>query len=802
MSLATRLLNLSMKEQICIAIIGLTLFCIGVILIVCCSLMYEILNKDYQQKKLYFYKRYKEYLESAFYFQNFYLMQYEEIIHRIQKQLWKMEQATTIYFTYNPTRDYSDYFINIDNTYNFTELDEKNEKETPYFYYISYNSNQTMNAYINIYTMKNYQILANSIITHDIYDYFRIPGYNVPIIERSPNFININYLTIFGFDRELVKEFDSNFSILAQESNMSKEDIFKKTFSEGKNLFFNKTKSFLYYISDKLEIFSYTYDKLYKEATSYYPDFFTNVENANKYTGILSAYCSLIDYFTNTIDILNTDNTNDYFYTRMLTIPNILYFLNSKLTYSLDIDFIPIHFENSTILSKELCSIFKIKQKFLKGNDFNYEEVYNDINTGSNIDICFLDKDILKEQEEIKEVFDSDLGIFMDMHNFLYQGIFNLIKDNNDCPFYFIKYSFPNYNSLKEFQSEYLISNQINYYAFTSFKVVQKYVDHVYQVSLNIFFFIVMVIVYSWLICLVINLIIFFRVIDQWTEPITKLQEAVESSNIKDESIFIYKYDDIINELFLTCKELLTGQIDNTENNLNNFNILGKEKDKKIDKNIYKKNLIINNEIMEELINKQQSMLDFSNNIKTNEPNSINTHTSPKVNKSLIKKSSSIENIKSLDNKKSEKKDSEKVKAEKRKENEPYINLFKIAEYLQFYRSKLESNNVMFLNGETDESKMSRMLSKNTKSINSSVSNQKNKNDENNENNYINMLDEKNISYLWYIETKKKYKNFNYTISSDYRELFTEFNDSYKNIRQSDDKKSIHAHKKDKNAGA
>jgi hypothetical protein len=438
----------------------------------------------------------------------------------------------------------------------------------------------------------------------------------------------------------------------------------------------------------------------------------------------------------------------------------------------------------------------------LKGNDFNYEEVYNDINTGSNIDICFLDKDILKEQEEIKEVFDSDFGVFMDIHNFLYQGVFNLIKDNNDCPFYFMKYSFPNYNSLKEFQSEYLISNQINYYAFTSFKVVQKYVDHVYQVSLNIFFFIVMVIVYSWLICLVINLIIFFRVIDQWTEPITKLQEAVESSNIKDESIFIYKYDDIINELFLTCKELLTGQIDNTENNLNNFNILGKEKDKKIDKNIYKKNLIINNEIMEELINKQQSMLDFSNNIKTNEPNSINTHTSAKVNKSLIKKSLSIENIKSLDNKKSEKKDSEKVKAEKRKENEPYINLFKIAEYLQFYRSKLESNNVMFLNGETDESKMSRMLSKNTKSINSSVSNQKNKNDENNENNYINMLDEKNISYLWYIETKKKYKNFNYTISSDYRELFTEFNDSYKNIRQSDYKKSIHAHKKDKNAGA
>ena len=97
MSLASRFLNLSMKEQICITIIALTLFCICVILIVCCSLIYEILDKDYEQKKLYFYKRYKEYIESVFYFQSFYLMQYEEIIHRMQKQTWRMEQSISIY---------------------------------------------------------------------------------------------------------------------------------------------------------------------------------------------------------------------------------------------------------------------------------------------------------------------------------------------------------------------------------------------------------------------------------------------------------------------------------------------------------------------------------------------------------------------------------------------------------------------------------------------------------------------------------------------------------------------------------
>ena len=63
MSLISWFLNLSMKEQICLAIISLTLFCILVILIVCCSLMYEILIKDYEQKKLYFYNRYKDNIE-------------------------------------------------------------------------------------------------------------------------------------------------------------------------------------------------------------------------------------------------------------------------------------------------------------------------------------------------------------------------------------------------------------------------------------------------------------------------------------------------------------------------------------------------------------------------------------------------------------------------------------------------------------------------------------------------------------------------------------------------------------------
>ena len=793
MSLSTCFLSLSMKEQICITIIALTIFCIGVILIVCCSLMYEILMNDYEQKKLYFYQRYKEYIQSSFYFQNFYLMQYEEIIHRMQKQIWRIQQATSIYKNVTPIQDYSPYIISMSETsHNYTELDLANDKNKPYLYAISLTENTTIINYIKEFVWRNYQLFSNSILTHDIYNYFRIPGYDVPILDKQPLFYHLFSSSLFGFNHTTISNKIKELSDTLKEGE-TMEIALINALNQKKSSFIDSTEKYLKLIIDRLDIFSQMFKKFWNETNSYSPEIFKNKNVMHEYNNILSSYISSIDYGNDNISILSSDTENNYFFSEISTIQNLLFFLNHNLTYSLDMDFIPLNFGKYKILSPDLCALFKFKQKFLSGNNFSYEDIYKDIHKfESNIESCFIEPELLIQQEEIKDIFDIDLGMFIDSTNLIFQGIFNLIPDNEEFPFYFMKYSFPNYNSLKEFQSEYLISNQTNFYSFASFKKAQKYVDHIYQVTLNIFFFIIMVIVYSWLICLFINLIIFFKVIDEWTQPIIKLQEAVESSNIKDESIFNYKYDDIINELFLTCKELLTGQVDNSDNGLKNFNILGKEKDNKIDKNIYKKNIIINNEIMQELINKQQSMLDFSNNIKINEPNSINNYNSLKN----IKNIKSQQSTDKVSKNEEEAKDFEKIKAEKKKENEPYINLFKIAEYLQYYRSKILTNNILFINNELDETKVSKINSKNSKSINSSVSNQtKKKNDENND--YINMLDEKNISYLWYMETKKKYKNFNYNMSNDYRELFTEFNDSYKNIPRSDGKKSIF-HKKDK----
>ena len=785
MSLSTRFLNLSMKEQICITIILLTLFCILVILIVCGSLMYEILNKDYEQQKIFIYDKYKKYVESVFYFQSFYIMEYGEIIHRMQKEFWRIRQSVTIYQTLSPLQDYSDYIINMTQEHNFTKLEENKRNDTPYFYIISYDSEYQ--EYVRLFSLYFYQTFVNSVVTNNVYNKFKMPGYGVPIFD-DPVFFNYNFLAIFGCSQDKIANV---INYLAEPKNTTLADLLEEYYYDDISYVYD----YLEYASDKLYLIHHIFPKFTKELLGYSEDIFINETLRLTFCDFLVGYFSYIYYDTNYIYILSSDYSENYFFAVMNSINETLFFLNKNLTYSLDIDFIPLMYEDDTIISEDLCSIFKIKQNILAGNEFNFEQIYSGMEKGiSNISDCFINKELLNSHEDIKDIFDIYLDYFTELNNIIYQGIFNLISEHDEYPFYFMKYSYPNYNTLKEFQTEYLYLEQVNFYSFASFIPAQKYVDHVHQISQNIFFFIVLIIIYCWFFCLFINIIIFFKIIDDLTEPITKLQDAVESNSIKDENIFKYKHDDIINELFLTCKELLSGQIDiNNENELKNFHISKKENENNIDKNIYKKNLIINNEIMEELINKQQSMMDFSNNIKTNEFNSLTDKTISKKSQKKVNEANKKKSIRIDNNKNSVK---ENIKTEKNEDDKAYINLFKISEYLDYYRSKSESHNNIYIDLENnEETKTSKIISKKDKS--SSISNQLG-NDEINDNNYINMLDETDITYLWYMESKKKNKTFNYNISNNCKELFTEFEDSNKPVSKLNNKRSISKNKKEK----
>ena len=375
---------------------------------------------------------------------------------------------------------------------------------------------------------------------------------------------------------------------------------------------------------------------------------------------------------------------------------------------------------------------------------------------------------------EIDDIFKLNISHFLTVNNSITQGI---VKTKN-TNYYYMKYSYPSYTVLKDFLSDYLLLNQVNFYLFVSFKDPIDYSNLVYQVNSNCFHLIILLVVYIWGICLFINLLIYCKVEFQLTEPIYKLQEAIESSSLKDENIFKYEYDEVINELFLTSKELLSGQIDmnNDEKGMGQFNILSKpkDKDKNLDNNLYKKNLIINNDIMNKLIMEQQNMMDFSKNIKINEELDILDEPKHKIfdkinNSQIIEDNLNLP----LDNKESSSKKNNVNQnvINEVKDKEPYKRLFKIAEYLFYYQNKIENNFINIINNIiTDDSKKS-SISKISNNINTTnPSKMKNfvrgnsygKPDEN-ENFSINMLDNRSMTYLWYMESKKRRnKKFKY----------------------------------------
>ena len=144
MDIKSKFLTLSMREQICFTIILLTIFSVIVVLCIIGSLIYEVLKEDYKIKKTYFLTKYREYIETCFYFENFCILQYEEVIKRIQKQIWEFHKTVNVYrntsnFDNNITNKI--YSLNEDilnNNISEKQLDDK-------LYYLCYYSSSIIN---------------------------------------------------------------------------------------------------------------------------------------------------------------------------------------------------------------------------------------------------------------------------------------------------------------------------------------------------------------------------------------------------------------------------------------------------------------------------------------------------------------------------------------------------------------------------------------------------------------------------------------------------------------------------------
>ena len=396
----------------------------------------------------------------------------------------------------------------------------------------------------------------------------------------------------------------------------------------------------------------------------------------------------------------------------------------------------------------------------------------------------------MKNKLEISDIFNLNHSFFIFVSNSsINQGILNL----NNSNYYFMKYSYPSFITLTEFKPEYFYKNQINFYAFSSLQELLKYSNLLSQISSNCFHLFILIIVYAWCFCLLINIIIFYKVIKQLIEPIKNLQETLESNSIKDAKIFEYEYDDIINELFLTCKEFLSGQIDKNNNEKGLDIINSKSQEKSVtEENKYSKNLRINNYIMYKLINDQEILMDCSKYIEINENNTLqNDRDKNSSNSFLYDKKMNFSGVYDNNNKLSDNIQNKNTlkfqKEEKEKENREFFKkLFQISEYLLYFlkenRQKLIKIKDNEINDESNISKNEKFsqntsmeeISNNNSLIKKTESNLLNK--DNSKGLSINIIDKEDMTYLWYMEAKKRNnKSLNYKMGKNYDELFNDF---------------------------
>ena len=787
MSVPSSFLTLSIKEQLWITILMLTIFSFLVILVLPGSFSYEILMEDYKRKKKFFYNEYMEYIHACFYFHNFNILKYEELVKRMAKQIYKYSTRESIY------ENYSDFGDN--NTVEELFLKESNEKEKLYYY--CYNDDNRICELGKNKLISKYESLNGLIFSHDMDNRFKDPGFSFSLIDSFFG-ININDSVIYGFNKNglfsAIPNFIDKNSINKAQLNMYYQKFIDKQMRYASNNTLSSVNLDLFLFNrlfskvltelrnlEEIEYFSILPPEQYEKALFLYSraslGYYSIIELSND-------KCYLINY---------SKEQNKYYYFQFNLIKNFLDLIGNLLSIEQNMAFIPLYPRNNTIISPELCTKFLMRQTNEMINMNNLKESYNKIKKGvDRIEACFYDKKIF-ENKIIKEMIETNITHFLIAKNKFYQGLIEL-----DQPYLFMKAPFPNLNILKEYQSDYLLIDQIDFYLFAPFKEPIEFAKYIKSQYQNLFFLIVILILYIWIICFIVNMIIYCKVAKQITEPIYKLQEAIENNNLKDENIFKYEYDDIINELFVTCKELLTGQID-TSNSLKfagQFNILNKQKenDKIIDKNKYEKNLIINNEIVNELINEEQNMMNFKGEIDINDDFSINQDSMDleieereNFHRKTNKKKSRISN-KGLSNESKLNKENIKInkdKEEEDKDKRSYKSMFRLAQYLYYYRCKVEENNIVInINSNNDDKKsIISKINKNNQNQNSIKNNIKHKKslsksgtyDKNEDNLTINVLRGKDMTYLWYMEMKKKNnKSFNYTLSDDLEELFND----------------------------
>ena len=591
MNFKQKLLTLSIKYQISILIILLSILCLLFVLGLFHLYTNIIINMQKRKRKEYFYRRYKELIDSKIRFQTFLLYQYEQLIKGFNSQIYYYGLSKND--LYDTMINYKDDLIK-----NYEETTEEDydpdlpDDEKLYYLY-SFSDDIYMNS-------KVYYSLAN---THSSIDNqlkgirnFRITylGSNTRIINEY-TFVPLSQGSIYSVNRTRIKEVEE----------LSKGN-FVQYYDDLINEYVNKYKNFMndfkkgelpfmdIFFKDKYYIFANYVNETYLR------DVYRN--DVNEYINNISYHFHFINYSSKKIFFTdNGDQNKVTFIEENSIIPYYLYFIFTQIQKSLDINTIPMFFENNTILSTNLCYSFLYKQIMLINSmsvkDVFDEEkinsIYNSLKKGvSNIGDCILDKKYNYDtKQNAYDVLNVKFNKYYSMKNRREFSLFKLSDTILSENFFCLKYSFPDFSSILNFKPTFFTLDQINLYSFSTFYEPVRYYGNVQTFYSNVEYLIVLCLLYLWI------LIFFYlvwrakKLFVEVIEPINNLTNMINKLDVKEDNVLKYEPDDNINELFKLCNDLLLGK--------------------------YKQKILHDNEINTEKVENNKSLSNF-NNLKIN----------------------------------------------------------------------------------------------------------------------------------------------------------------------------------------
>ena len=532
MSLRAKFLKMSLKNQIIIAI--LVCCFLSVIYIIAIFVIYILIIQELAEDrfKAYFYTTQKEILESMVNFQNLYIFNYEDFIKTMVYQIALVREIT---LNMDEFESISQFF--------FIKKAENIESNESYLYYLGdvgpLNNENDENKLKPLSSIINYLLE------------FRIPYYGDDSLFQG--------ILLYLNKTKRIYSNNQTFLINFVNSNMP-NNSFQEYYKNQTKIMTNNCKNiFDDYFSEKNSF-----------ADLYIPEILVSLfEDYNKTKNINSYvnFCPYINYKTDIFQSIKiNEKSNEFFITTKLKqyyIGNILIQL-SKLY---DITTITTLYPENKVLNLVQCYALFYKlllYLFHEKKDVDFGKIYDTILNKKFIEISgmnfTIDKCLLEfnnsNDKIIRYYLNKNSSLFFNDYGTVDTLFIQLLENKLGERFAISKYTYPDYFTMKLKKPLYFISNYLNVYTFMNFYCSSLYLNNKHKFYQINYLMIILLNWFFWLSIIILLILITFHISIEVTQPLIKLKKAIEQRSFKDETIFEYKNDEIVNQLFKMCKDL------------------------------------------------------------------------------------------------------------------------------------------------------------------------------------------------------------------------------------------------------